>query len=716
DRNAALVAKAEANEQRDLAEERRKEADEQRDFANQQLYLIHMKRADEALQDGEYGLCSEELESCPESHRGWEWGSLMNRVKDRFPLHLAGAENPIFTRDGKRLISAGMIGAEIQNEAIVWDLETGDAIREFEHDVRVAQIALGPEEKLLASGDLNGTLKLWDLESGRELWSIQAHADRLDGLQFSPDGQSIASVSWDKFLKVWNVANGELRFAVSQEVQPCKVIFSPDGSRIVVGMDTNLPSAMKILSATSGETLATLPMNNQRTMAYSPDGQWLATGGADGMIRIHDAVSGEERRTWLGHRQSINDLEYSADGGRIVTSGYGNKVNVWDAADGRLIDSLEKPSPVYWLSFNPSGDQVALFSIEHGIRLWNIAKPLGGLTIRAYPVGSNTVVFSSDGQFLASIGGDAGQKYSERDPFIQSEGVVRLWDASNGERISTLDDIQGSCIAFSSKNELAVAGTWLDKTMVKVFDAPSGKLIRTVGESQSKILALLISEDSERMVCLERDYQIGMWDFSLGTKLNRLDLPGIEGSLRKEEQQTIRNTYGDRDAVTIYGAFDREARRAVTAANSAYQIKVWNLNTNELTHSIPTPGAGAYSIAMSPDGRSVALVSGEWSRIINVDGEENDEPIRLHETSDMYSVEFSPDGKQVVTGQDHGVVRVWDAQSGQQLVTLSSGSETENIRVLDVAWSSDGETIAAARDDGVIEIWKLVEPAGESNP
>ncbi|MCA9433216.1 MAG: protein kinase, partial [Candidatus Omnitrophica bacterium] len=83
DRNAALVAKAEANEQRDLAEERRKEADEQRDFANQQLYLIHMKRADEALQDGEYGLCSEELESCPESHRGWEWGYLMNRVKDR---------------------------------------------------------------------------------------------------------------------------------------------------------------------------------------------------------------------------------------------------------------------------------------------------------------------------------------------------------------------------------------------------------------------------------------------------------------------------------------------------------------------------------------------------------------------------------------------------------------------------------------------------------
>ena len=119
---------------------------------------------------------------------------------------------------------------------------------------------------------------------------------------------------------------------------------------------------------------------------------------------------------------------------------------------------------------------------------------------------------------------------------------------------------------------------------------------------------------------------------------------------------------------------------------------------------------------MARDGTRVAFVGWEgWSRVFDINNPEEAEAVRLQEVDNMFSVEFSPDGRQLVTGHGRGTIKFWDIETGQQLMTINGKPEGMNTRVVDLAWSFDGEKLASAREDGTIEIWKLGNLQEEAN-
>ncbi|MCA9442444.1 MAG: protein kinase, partial [Candidatus Omnitrophica bacterium] len=718
DRNSALAAKSDANKQRTLANEQRDLAEQRARELDRRFYLIQLRRADRALLEGKYHLGQEELDACPENLRGWEWRYLSDSIKERFPLRVPGAENPVFTRDGKLLVSAGLAGSDDGNNAILWDLSTGLPIRKFKHNTRIAHNALTRDGKFLASGDMSGLIKVWDLESGKEWWSIQGHSNRLDGVQFSPDGQLLASVGWDGFLKVWKTSNGELLFQKSYGTRLRKVIFNHAGNRMVAGFFASDSHALEILSATTGETQLTLP-SGLVTMSFSPDDRWIATGGADGGVGIYDTGSGRERKSWSAHTLPIAEIEWSPDGTTLATSSQvgGRTVAIWNASNGRLIDEVDvernssaglAEETIYWLSFSPQGDQIAFFTLRDGITIWNPNEDSRRVTIDAYRNRAESVTFSPNAKYLVTTGKDINPPgsfdYSKGGMSRSSgNGLVRLWDASNGARVSTCPEIEGSCAEFTPNNQIAAVSSHSDKNEFSVYEPSTGRESKASMGSAAEIISITVSQDGNEIVSVDAGGKIRVWDLSNGMEVKQMD-SYVRGDLR------------DQELPWIYTCFDQAGQLACTAPHGAFQAEIWDLGSGALFRRLSLTGKSYLGVAMARDGTRVAFVGWEgWSRVFDINNPEEAEAVRLQEVDNMFSVEFSPDGRQLVTGHGRGTIKFWDIETGQQLMTINGKPEGMNTRVVDLAWSFDGEKLASAREDGTIEIWKLGNLQEEAN-
>jgi WD40 repeat protein len=149
----------------------------------------------------------------------------------------------------------------------------------------------------LASTSTDGTIKLWNAETGAEIRTLTGHADGVLEVAFSPDGKQLASASADKTLKLWDAATGvEIRTFVGHADVVWSVAFSPDGRRLV---SSGRDRALKIWDAQSGAELLTVRSCDEGPAIFSSDGRWLACG-VDGAIAVMDSVelSPDER---MGH-------------------------------------------------------------------------------------------------------------------------------------------------------------------------------------------------------------------------------------------------------------------------------------------------------------------------------------------------------------------------------------------------------------------------------
>ena len=123
-------------------------------------------------------------------------------IRVTIPRAFPGSENPIFTRDGKRLIATGALGTPEERLACVWETSSGKLVKTLRHDSPVSHLALSPDEKHLAGGDKDGNLFVWNTETGEKLWFKRIHESRFTGLAFSPYGRLIASANEDRQLIV----------------------------------------------------------------------------------------------------------------------------------------------------------------------------------------------------------------------------------------------------------------------------------------------------------------------------------------------------------------------------------------------------------------------------------------------------------------------------------------------------------------------------------
>jgi uncharacterized protein with WD repeat len=285
------------------------------------------------------------------------------------PTHSVYLFSVAFSPDGKSLASSNVNGI-----IKLWDVSTGAELRTLKgHSSAVLSVAFSPDGKTLASGSSDNTVKLWEVSTGTELRTL-GHSRQVNSVVFSPDGKTLASSGEDKTVKLWDVSSGaELRTLKGHSDTVASIAFSPDGKTLASG---SVDKTVKLWEVSTGAELHTLKghSNCVVSVAFNPSGKILASGGYDNTVRLWDVSSGTELRALEGHSNYVTSVAFSPDGKILASGSWDNTVKLWNVSSGAELRTLKGHSnSVTWIAFSPNNKHFVSGSFDTSIKVWELS-------------------------------------------------------------------------------------------------------------------------------------------------------------------------------------------------------------------------------------------------------------------------------------------------------------------------------------------------------
>ena len=284
----------------------------------------------------------------------------------------AGNINEIaWSPDGKTLASGdpdGVIG--------LWDVESGIQRARLERAEKVVwSIAFSPDGSRVASGSNDGSVGIFEAASGRLLTSLERHDSWVRSVAFSPDGGLLASGGNDRHIILWDLATRSRRLVFeAHKERVLSLRFSPDGSQLASAGGDGL---VVIWRTSTGEVLARHQISTgwQRGVCWSPDGRLVAFGGEDGAVRLLRSQDGRLSSVLEGHREGVGCLSFDSSGQLLASRSVDGRVRLWTPSRGswRLLARFKEPAsfPMANMAFHPSECRLATVA-QARIRIWQI--------------------------------------------------------------------------------------------------------------------------------------------------------------------------------------------------------------------------------------------------------------------------------------------------------------------------------------------------------
>ena len=400
--------------------------------------------------------------------------------------------------DGSKLL----IGDGNEGQAVrLWDIETETELARYPIDANDS-LVFSPDGSLFAFG-FPGGAKIYETESGQEVLELSGHQGTVIRVKFSPDGNKLATASWDKTARIWDISPSyEIvtlqPFSNVWHTGVSRIAYSPDGSMLAVG---GYAGGVSVWDPDSGENMFTLtgPEEFIGGLFFSPDGSRLAAGSDDKTVTVWDTTTGDNLLTLIGHEDWVNNLAYSPNGSTITSVGVGRDLFVWDAITGEIIHELPLASAAWGIAYSPDGSRFAVGENVNTISIWDVTT---GEIVQEIEngEGADDVHFSPDGNYLISANYD---------------GTVKIWDLETESLVQEMQAHEGYVVgsAISPNGEIIATGSW-DQT-ARLWDVNSGERLLTLEGDSLGVEDVKFSPDGTHFATASEDGKVRIYTLSL---------------------------------------------------------------------------------------------------------------------------------------------------------------------------------------------------------
>lgn len=635
------------------------------------------------------------------------WSIHEPRALLTLPVAPSASPRGVFSPDGARILTW-----EWNQSPQVWDARTGALINTIPLQGNGDK---GTESLCDATFSANGAhvitghsdhANIWDVATGALLRTLPCQDEQARTIEVSPDGRWIMGFGFSSEVPVWNARTGDIqaRLTVKGDRGLVEAAFSRDGSLIVT---SGYGRGVQVWDAATGALVRDLTVERPggwHAALFSPDATRLLVWGV-GTPAVFEIATGDRRFDLVGHEADVLDADFSHDGSMIVTASDDGTARLWEArspSNPRILRAHDHP--VTDLQFSADGQQL-LSAASNQWRLWNPETRLPGAAFtdpHATPWSyGRRVAFLPDGRLLswiraAEVFDPAGraapltivprskatrddEEAQSSDPIlgastggtrvlITTRDRVRIADAGTGTIVQQTD-IPGCEYAELSPDGSRVLAVIFEESVVRVLDAATGQALFELPGQLARF-----DPTGTRILTLSRNNRgARLWDARTGQPVSVLDLPPDQWAHNQVTQWTVWGMLRPRVDVPT---FSPDGTRVVLPADdwewpSARPAYIYEVSTGRRLAELRADLGWNSCIAFSPDGQRIATC--RWS---------------------------DPDGSSI---RDAGI-RLWDADSGSQLLQLPVPSE-DGYGITALAWSPGGTRLAAGGNDGQVTIF-----------